>query len=156
MIINSPLSPKAYTNALRSKIRSVADRSEPHLAGFTLGRFFSVSYRSAYHWNRRVRPEYSATGFVLNHPDGCEVCYFRMSGMSPLFMLGILIFAILYCLLAMPHYQFNPPWLVLVIPLIVVGIIWFSMAVSTSLCDDAEATEIGLQDSLLDPTDPNV
>ncbi|MBQ9168342.1 MAG: hypothetical protein IJX67_08060 [Oscillospiraceae bacterium] len=95
MRIESNLSPEIYIAHLKRQLGRWYSFGDERFTGFVLGRFFSIVYHSGFEENRRITNEKNrAIGYAKDTPDGTEVRFIRLYGLTnpislaALFLLG--------------------------------------------------------------------
>lgn len=101
MRIQSTMAKPKYLSELKSRMDRHFELGVERCTGFFLGSLICVTYHSGWEWNRRIRNQKNtALGIVRNTETGCEVRYINLKGLlAPQYLLGLLVFLVLSCLL---------------------------------------------------------
>lgn len=114
MKTGSALSPDAYKQAVKKKLRNFSYIGEERFSGHFIGPFFFFTHHCYWEWNRRATAEMNnAIGFIRQTADGTRVYYWRTKGFfQPFYVLTSLLiwsaFWLLICLLCKAIEEFLP------------------------------------------------
>ena len=156
MRILSPLSPKAYMRALRSRLDSFFRLGTERFTGIAVGRFFSITHHAGYEINRRITNERNnAIGYIKKTPDGVQVRYWRTKGITtPQALLFWIPINFLLCLLLCLENGIYEPWVAVLSTLGLTLFVSAGSAFCDSLTERGKNGEMEVYGLLYDPSDP--
>ena len=156
MQILSPLSPKAYMRALRSRLGSFLSIGTERITGIAFGRFFSITHHAGYEINRRITNERNnAIGYIKKTPEGVQVRYWRTKGITtPQALLFWIPVNFLLSLLSCRENGMYEPWVAVLLTLGLTLFVSAGSAFCDSLTERGKLGEMEVYGLLYDPSDP--
>lgn len=157
MIVDSPLSPKQYKAAVRSRLENYRNFWDERYTGRFIGPVFYITHHSYWEWNRRITGEMNnAIGFIKKTESGCSVHFIHTTGILNPFHL--ILFFLIFMIVGVFNFQDVPldkgealgiQLLISFTALIITSLI---TAISDALTENGLRGENCLYELMMDPT----
>lgn len=157
MIVDSPLSPKQYKAAVRSRLENYRNFWDERYTGRFIGPVFYITHHSYWEWNRRITGEMNnAIGFIKKTESGCTVHFIHTTGILNPFHL--ILFFLIFMIVGVFNFQDVPldkgealgiQLLISFTALIITSLI---TAISDALTENGLRGETCLYELMMDPT----
>lgn len=157
MIVDSPLSPKQYKAAVRSRLENYRNFWDERYTGRFIGPVFYITHHSYWEWNRRITGEMNnAIGFIKKTESGCTVHFIHTTGILNPFHL--ILFFLIFMIVGVFNFQDVPldkgealgiQLLISFTALIITSLI---TAISDALTENGLRGENCLYELMMDPT----
>ena len=157
MIVDSPLSPKQYKAAVRSRLENYRNFLDERYTGRFIGPVFYITQHSYWEWNRRVTGEMNnAIGFIKKTESGCSVHFIHTTGiLNPFHLILFFLFFMIVGVFSfrdLPLDKGEALGILLLISFIGLIITALMTAISDALTENGLRGESCLYELMMDPT----
>ena len=157
MIVDSPLSPKQYKAAVRSRLENYRNFWDERYTGRFIGPVFYITHHSYWEWNRRVTGEMNnAIGFIKKTESGCSVHFIHTTGiLNPFHLILFFLFFMIVGVFSfrdLPLDKGEALGILLLISFIGLIITALITAISDALTENGLRGESCLYELMMDPT----